>query len=180
MATPPVFSAGAVLTAAQMNKIGMWLIKSETITSNSASKFISDVFSSDFECYHINIKARALNEGSYQMCMGNTTNNTSGWYGVIDYYSYTGAPDGFIRINNAASTNVGLSQNQGWTMTTMDMWNPYLSDYTLYTGNSWGRDRYMGTLAGELANTTSYTGFTIFNDAGNLSAGRISVYGYRQ
>lgn len=180
MATPPVFSAGSVLTAGQMNAIGLWRTASQTVSSSVASIHIANAFNEDFDCYHINIKMRALNEGSYQICMGNTTSNTSGWYGVTTYNSYTGAPDGLIRFTNAASANFGLSQNEGWTMTTVDMWNPYLAQTTLYAGNTWGRDRYQGNLAGELANTTSYTGFTLFNDSGNLRLGQIDVYGYRK
>ena len=55
MATPPVFVSGAILTAAQMNAVGLWLIKTQTIGSAVSSVSITDVFSSDYDNYLIKI-----------------------------------------------------------------------------------------------------------------------------
>ena len=64
MATPPTFSAGAVLTAAQMNKIGLWTtvptsVANGTISGNAvtfsgvSSVSLNGVFTSDFDAYRI-------------------------------------------------------------------------------------------------------------------------------
>jgi hypothetical protein len=37
MATPPDFSSGAVLTAAQMNSVGLWLVKTQTVGTTVSS-----------------------------------------------------------------------------------------------------------------------------------------------
>jgi hypothetical protein len=45
MATPPDFSSGAVLTAAQMNSVGLWKVASgslSTATTNFQGCFTSD------------------------------------------------------------------------------------------------------------------------------------------
>jgi hypothetical protein len=52
MATPPVFTAGQVLTAAQMNDIGMWLVGSSDYTTVT-SVTLNDVFTSDFRNYKL-------------------------------------------------------------------------------------------------------------------------------
>ena len=57
MATPPVFSAGAVLTAAQMNAVGLWEIKTQTIGTGVASFEVTGAFSSDYDNYKIVINS---------------------------------------------------------------------------------------------------------------------------
>ena len=52
MATPPDFTTGAVLTAAQMNAIGLWEVTTLTIT-NATSGFTDTAFTSDYKNYRI-------------------------------------------------------------------------------------------------------------------------------
>jgi len=59
--------------------------------------------------------------------------------------------------------------------------NPFLSKQTLFS-TTFGvarTDAYLLNVAGYLANTTSYTGFTITAGAGTMTGGTIRVYGYR-
>jgi hypothetical protein len=59
MATPPVFVAGQVLTAAQMNAIGMWEVKTETAFTSATTVTIDNIFTSDFRNYLIKIVGNA-------------------------------------------------------------------------------------------------------------------------
>jgi hypothetical protein len=43
MATPPDFSSGAVLTAAQMNSVGLWLVKTQTVGTAVSSVAVTGV-----------------------------------------------------------------------------------------------------------------------------------------
>ena len=52
MATPPDFSVGQVLTAAQMNAVGLWKVGTLTVT-NATSGFTDTAFTSDFKNYRI-------------------------------------------------------------------------------------------------------------------------------
>jgi hypothetical protein len=52
MATPPDFTTGQVLTAAQMNAIGLWEVTTLTIT-NATSGFTDTAFTSDYKNYRI-------------------------------------------------------------------------------------------------------------------------------
>jgi hypothetical protein len=59
MATPPVFVAGQVLTAAQMNAIGMWEVKSQTAFTSASVITIDNIFTSDYTNYLIKLTATA-------------------------------------------------------------------------------------------------------------------------
>jgi hypothetical protein len=53
MATPPVFSSGAVLLASQMNAIGLWRVTTVTFTTSSAVAFAAGVFNADYQNYRV-------------------------------------------------------------------------------------------------------------------------------
>jgi hypothetical protein len=53
MATPPDFTTGAVLTAAQMNAVGLWLVKTQTVGSAVPDVTVTDAFSADYDNYKI-------------------------------------------------------------------------------------------------------------------------------
>ena len=50
MATPPDFTTGQVLTAAQMSAVGLWLIETKDVTSTGILDF-TDVFLGDYANY---------------------------------------------------------------------------------------------------------------------------------
>jgi hypothetical protein len=52
MATPPDFTAGAVLTAAQMNAVGLWLVGTVTVSA-STSGTTDTAFTSDYKNYRV-------------------------------------------------------------------------------------------------------------------------------
>jgi hypothetical protein len=56
MATPPVFSPGAVLLAAQQNLIGQWVTKPKTSFTTATSVVADDVFSADFDTYLVVVR----------------------------------------------------------------------------------------------------------------------------
>ena len=187
MATPPVFSAGAVLTAAQMNKVGMWLITPSSVTNgtlsgsvvtiNSAvtSVTVNGVFSADFDQYQIVLANTVASAGCNMAIQYGST--TTGYYGSQYYDFYSGTPTGTNRINNGSYNLVlalGTVADTGMTITVS---NPYAAARTIHYGNYFGGG-YSGWTAGQLANTTSYTGFKFVLDTGaNITGGTIKVYG---
>ena len=74
MATPPVFTAGQVLTAAQMNAVGLWRITGNTTFSAVANIGQSNVFTSDYETYLLIIRATtsSTSSGSIQLTLAST------------------------------------------------------------------------------------------------------------
>ena len=84
MAVPPVFVAGAVLTAAQMNQIGLWRTKAQTSFSAASSVVADNVFTSDFESYCVIVRYTTTSTTgiAFQLRVGGVTaatNSTTLW-----------------------------------------------------------------------------------------------------
>jgi hypothetical protein len=176
MATPPDFTSGAVLTAAQMNAVGLWLVKTATIGSSVASISVSSAFSSDFDNYKIVISGGvASTDLGIQLQMGSTA---TGYYATYIYSAYSGTTVAGFNTNNGASWAVGASSSAGHQVS-IDLLNPFLAKRTSFGGFNQNTTTNAGPVTGYLANSTSYTGFTVTLTSGTLTGGTIKVYGYR-
>ena len=51
--TYPTFTNGQVLPASDLNAIGLWLVKSQTVGTGVSSVTVSNAFSADFDNYRI-------------------------------------------------------------------------------------------------------------------------------
>ena len=178
MATPPVFSAGAVLTAAQMNAVGLWLVKTQTVGSAVSSVTVSDVFSSDYDNYRV-VLASIDGSVSDQISLLTFGSTTTGYYGALSLVSLTAGTQTILTRSNAASNYLVASDVDKTTYASFDIYSPYLSERTGFAGTGFGY-AYTSTFGGFVANTTSYTAFTITAGAGTMTGGTISVYGYRK
>lgn len=78
MATPPTFVAGNVLTAAQMNKVGMWTVIAKTSFSAVSNFGASNVFTSDYDDYLLVIRATtsSTTSGGFQLTLASTPATT--------------------------------------------------------------------------------------------------------
>jgi hypothetical protein len=177
MATPPTFSSGAVLTAAQMNSVGLWLVKSQTVGSAVSSVTVSSAFSADYDSYRIIFSGGSGSSGS-DLRM-NLVGSTAGYYSSINWVSYAGAA-GTTAGNGIAYWWAGSTRAEGNSIC-MDVHRPFAGDETWFNGN------YVGVTAGSVQGVIggyhnlglSYTAFTITPTAGTLTGGTITVYGYR-
>lgn len=79
MAVPPVFVSGQVLTAAQMNAVGLWVTKPKTSFSAASSVIASNVFTSDYESYMIVFRYTTTGATgvAFQLRAGSTTAATN-------------------------------------------------------------------------------------------------------
>ena len=179
MATPTDFVAGQVLTAAEMNAVGLWLVKTQTIGTGVSSVVVADVFSTDYENYRIIVAggvgstAQAIN-----MSLGGSTASYHSSLGTITYAADT---FGYVRSNNAASWALAASYPNGNSMDatvfgpfetrrTGMLVNGYV-DYRTNGGGSIGGGGFHDVAA-------SYTGFTL-SVTGTMTGGTIRVYGFR-
>jgi len=179
MATPPVFSAGAVLTAAQMNAVGLWLVKTDTITGTSTTKTLSSVFSSDYDAYKVFALVRSSAAGGLRLALGSSSTNTSGWYGAEPYWG-ANSVDGVIRFSNAGQAEISFTDTNVAAYGCFDIINPNKAAKTYLSGSGIGRDNFSMTYSYVLNNTTSYTAFTLScSGGGQLTSGNVYVYGYR-
>jgi hypothetical protein len=177
MATPPVFTTGAVLTATQMNAVGMWLVKTQSFTNDSP--LITGVFSADYEHYVAVLRCTSSITGQYtavQLINGTTPKTTN--YTRAGLVSTTGgvlASDspgtGQITWHVAGQSTTGI-------YTTMSFYRPFLTAETGFKTEGTYLGNYYAS-GGIQTESYSATGFKILAD-GNAATytGSVSVYGY--
>ena len=183
MATPPDFTTGAVLTAAQMNAVGSWLIKTTTVAS-AAEILMDDVYSADYDQYQVVFRltgASTTQSIYYQNRVGGSNAATN----------YETMSAGF-RPNNTtasvASSVVGTTFLFLTGSTTTDfasgdftVFSPQKATPTHMIGDLMGLDgtsAFSLTLGGRHTTATAYTGFRIYPSTGTFS-GTCRVYGLR-
>jgi hypothetical protein len=181
MATPPVFTTGAVLTAAQMNGIGLWITAS-TVLNGQTTASVSNCFNSDFENYMLvwNVRgaAGALSAFGYQLALNGTPNTTAGSY--ISAGRFVGYPGVGAADYNGAGTSWGGSfftsfPNNG----SVTISQPFGAIQTAMTGTYISNNAAVW-VGGYHNQTASYNGLYFFNGSATAMYGRISVYGMRQ
>jgi hypothetical protein len=179
MATPPDFSSGAVLTAAQMNSVGLWLVKSQTVGTGVASVSVTGAFSADYDNYRIIYTNGAASVNtSINLSLGATTTN---YFNSTTYSLYATGAFGATANNGVSPAFVyagSMDATQG-VFLTVDLFSPFLSRPTGYGGSFIVTD-VAGHTGGIQKSNTSFTGFTVTANAGTITGGTIRVYGYRK
>lgn len=175
----PSFTAGDVLAASDMNAVGLWLVKTQTVGTAVSSVTVSNAFSANYDHYQI---IYAGGTGSTAQAMTMTLGSSAGGY-YASYLSVLYGSDtiGYVRNNNSASWDVGGSYPNGNSLNII-LYNPF---NTVRTGmNNLGRVDYRTTGAGHVSGSgfhdsaVSYTAFTL-TVSGTITGGTIRVYGFR-
>jgi hypothetical protein len=176
------FTTGEVLTAADTNTYlansGLVYIKSQTIGSGVSSVNVTSAFSSTYDNYKILIAGGAGSTSSeLNMTIGATVTNY--------YYQFV-----FTAWNTTVSVDaskVGTKWQYIGSMSTtgiigdITVLSPNLAAATrMYASGVGDSGSYVGNTSGLLINTTQYTDFTITPNAGTMTGGTITVYGYRK
>ena len=178
----PVFASGDVLNASDMNAVGLWLVKTQTIGTTVSSVTVTGAFSADYDNYRIILTGGAASTSTYlAMTLGSTS--TGYYHGTIGTRYDTGAStSGFG--SNAASWGNAFYGNSDSMFGSVDVFNPFAAKHTGFTQQVVvNATTGVGPLngGGYLANTTSYTAFTLTTVTGGatVTGGTIRVYGYR-
>jgi hypothetical protein len=181
MATPPDFSSGAVLTAAQMNSVGLWFVGSTTITS-ATTAVLDGCFSSDFRDYLLVVDATtgtANTELFMQFRVGGVAAATNYVYSQFGTQPNGTAANGtsggaassvaltFIPATQPVSCNYFIGQPN------LAISTSFAGDW-LYDDNSVAINR---RTIGRHKVSTAYTGIQVFTSA--AWTGKITVFGYR-
>jgi hypothetical protein len=156
---------------------GLTLISTTTIGTTVSSVNVTGAFSATYDNYKIIISGGLGSTATWiALKLGATT---TGYYWAQSAYTYT---------NSAGSTGAGnqasFSRFGYFTTSTInancDLVNPFNSKNTVlsYFFNIMATDGEAGSGGGYLANTTSYTDFTVTPQSGTLTGGTIRVYGY--
>lgn len=181
----PTFTTGEVLTAASMNAVGMWLVKSQSLSGLSTQ--VNNCFTADYRSYRIvfsNLTFSAIDLMTIRLVTGTTPNQTSNYYhSRLEIRNGDGVITG-AGLNGSSYFLPGIAGFTTAAGGTMDIYNPY--DNTVATAyNSFGVDtRTDGAAArfggGFFNGTTRFDGLWISSLAGNRTLGGIvNIYGYR-
>jgi len=176
----PDFSPGEVLTAAAMDSIGLWLVKTQTVGTGVSSVTVTDAFSADYENYLITVNGGAGSAiADLRLQIGG---QTSLYYSFLYYSNYNANTVlGFGQQNQANFNYAGAVTTNSITAQ-INVQSPFLTRVTHYTAQHAFSDTITGFYhsGGQLFNTTSYTSFTLSPTTGTLTGGTIRVYGYRK
>jgi hypothetical protein len=173
--TYPVFASGDVLNAADMNGVGLWLVKTQAVGSGVSSVAVTGAFSADFDNYLVTWTGGSMSVDT--TCTFRLGATATGYFGSLIYGSYTNNTVLGLGENNVTVfTYVGGGQPN--STIALQLFAPFLSTATEISA----RVRYgtvYGTYQGIQTATTSFTGFTLTPAGGTMSGGTIRVYGYR-
>jgi hypothetical protein len=176
----PDFSPGEVLTAAAMDSIGLWLVKTQTIGTAVPSVTVTSAFSADYDTYKIVVNSGV---GSTAANIGFTLGaSATGYYSGGAVYNYATAGGVVTNDNNAASWSRAGQMDTGAINLDITVIDPFLAKIT--KTNWWyalpSTTANGGMSAGFHNVATSYSAFTITCGSGTMTGGTIRVYGYRK
>jgi hypothetical protein len=178
----PDFSPGEVLTAAAMDSIGLWLVKTQTVGAGVPSVVVTDAFSADYDNYYVTwtggttAGAAAL---TLQLGPSSVSGYNTSYYAVTAAGTTAGVYQALISNNTGSFSNAGMGDTNTATLD-MTLFQPQKAKYTTVK-TSWidARNSFVWGQGGGVHQIASaFTDFTISAGA-NLSGGTIRVYGFR-
>ena len=173
----PVFASGDVLNASDMNGVGLWLVKTQTIGTGVSSVTVTGAFSADYDNYVITVTGgTASANGSVRLQMNTSTGST---YSMAGTYGNYGINSG-VTYNPAATVRWTDCLVGGATTYSGSVFlsSPFASRATTgWTDATSQASFYKFSLID--TSTNSSTGFTFTPISGTLTGGTIRVYGYR-
>jgi hypothetical protein len=182
--TFPVFASGDVLNASDMNGVGLWLVKTQTVGSGVSSVTVNNAFSADYENYKIVYsggQSSAAVNLALQLTVGGTASTTA-YYGTLVWANLTTAVVAGATDNNGTSFSyVGgaAGANDGAVSLNVDILQPFATKRTRLHNAQPAYSVVYGTYTGLHDLGTSYDGFKMTPGSGTLTGGTIRVYGYR-
>jgi hypothetical protein len=158
-----------------------------TVTfSGCSSVSLNGVFSSAYNNYKVLVNVNSIDSTGtniiYLRFGTSGTPNTNTDYSLKGFYVDTTASTWLLQDNASAAFITTIPNATGTEMVaTLDVLNPFISQYTHFTGTGTGGRGYANTrynaYTGQFENTTSFTDFVILPAANNIT-GTIQIYGY--
>jgi hypothetical protein len=173
----PVFASGDVLNASDMNAVGLWLVKTQTIGNAVSSVTVTGAFSADYDNYIVTISggANSIAGNALDLNLGSTV---TGYYFSMIYTSWNNVVTAAGQANVGRIDYVGHAGTQGLNAF-IEINSPNLAKNTTVRASIQNSTNYGGITNGFLNNTTSYTSFIIATTGGTMTGGTIRVYGMR-
>lgn len=174
--TYPSFSVGETLRAADMNAVGLWLVKTQTVGSGVSSVTVTSAFSADYDNYLITV-AGGTSSGNTTLSFRCGTQASGYRYSYL-YTSYTSSPQAVGVVPDSKIEYVGFVNTTG-TNALISVSSPFLSSPTMVVADGGSIGNFAGRVTGLEPNNTSFSSFTLFPTTGTFSGCKIAVYGYK-
>lgn len=180
MATPPDFTPGAVLTAAQMDLIGLWRI------NGGSSMSYDNVFTTDYRNYRINFSlTNSTSQPIYfRFRAASADNSTTNYFDVVQGVQINGTANNILQSSQTSFTLGYAGSTENLRLSgTIDVFSPQTATnhYILGTGTSpdstFSRAMILN-YASYFGTTTQFDGFKILPNSGTIT-GVVQIYGYR-
>ena len=156
---------------------GLVFIQKGTFSASTAVN-VNSCFSSTYDNYRILVKVTGASvvNGEVRIRMrSGTTDNTTSNYNSQRLYAQGTSVGGSATTNQTSSVMGPQNTALSWNIT--DMASPFLAENTLYATTAMYNQTNIDNWAGAHKVASSFDGFTMFPDAGNIT-GEVWVYGY--
>ena len=175
--TYPVFASGDVLNASDMNGVGLWLVKSQTVGTGVSSVTVTGAFPSDYNAFKVVYQGGVASTGT---TIGITLGASATGYSMsLPYVTYGSASPAGTSVSGGtywALVGYGTASGMGLNV---DIFDPNLARFT--RGFGWYvSEAEAGAWAGIHKVATAYTDMTLSFFGGTATGGTVSVYGYRK
>jgi hypothetical protein len=174
----PFFSPGEVLTAAAMDSIGLWLVKSQAVGTGVSSVTLTNCFSADYDAYEIVISNVDGSSGTsalvLQLVDSGGTPATTNYKSTGFFMTYTSTT-----VNGINQTTWECSLSATNFGGKVSIFNPFLA-VASYFNNTSNDDTYIRVYGGTHTTASSYVSLKLAPNAGTITGGTIRVYGYRK
>ena len=183
----PSFTPGEVLTATDMNAVGLWKIADQTVTAGTQFVF-NNCFNGQYTLYRVTVSITASTATGLLLWQersagGNATSSYT-YSGTLNQMSAGSPIQTLIGEQNAAHGAVldfdTAGSSQGHAV--FDLANPDTSAYTSVTSQYSVAAGNTGISGGQISSnhyvTNIYDGLRLFVSSGTFT-GRCRIYGYR-
>jgi hypothetical protein len=158
-----------------MNAVGMWLISS-TSWSGTSSVTVDNVFSSQYDAYHIMVTAGvSASPGDISMTLG--PSSSSNYASVLVFSLYSNTPQA-TGGTGAPSWGVAGGSGAGFVLVNADIYAPNLAQWTSIGANV-STPTGAGYFAGNFRGSNVFTNFTL-TASSTVTSATVRVYGYRK
>jgi hypothetical protein len=175
----PDFSPGEVLTAAAMDSIGLWLVKTQTVGTTVAEVTVTSAFSADFDNYKV-IWSGGITSGAADVaCFLGATAPANGYY-QVQFAQNIGGAFGTQVVNNGTRWTYAGGGDANGAMTNIEIFQPFAAKRKFLTAQNFTAGSFTVYSTGYFDSTASFTSFTLAPGGGNtMTGGVVRVYGYR-
>jgi len=182
----PVFAVGEVLTAANMNQVGLWKIASGPL-SGTATNF-AGCFPTDYTNFRIVVDQITLSAAPadlYWQLLSGTTAHTANYRWAFLGINAGGTSQNATQNSSQSEGFTGVSINSfagaAVGSFTMDVFNPNVAERTYCHTSAIGVETSTTVRYGSSHNVsqTAYDGIRFLTNSATTVTGNVTIYGYR-